>query len=82
MKIVRIIKNKLPLFKKEMKQWNPTGDIIVICGQHDASEQWKTLPKMSTWFEKKIHEIRRGKNTHTAHNGVLRSNEKRWPFSR
>jgi len=48
-----------PLFKKEMKQWNPTGDIIVICGQHDASEQWKTLPKMSTWFEKKIHEIRK-----------------------
>ena len=29
-----------PLFKHTFKPWNPTGDIIVICGQHDASEQW------------------------------------------
>lgn len=48
-----------PLFKHTLKPWNPTGDIIVICGQHDASEQWKGLPKMSTWIEQQISEIRK-----------------------
>ena len=48
-----------PLFKHTLRPWNPTGDIIVICGQHDASEQWKGLPKMSTWIEQQISEIRK-----------------------
>tara|TARA_R110000782_G_scaffold249626_1_gene336836 strand:- start:1123 stop:1995 length:873 start_codon:yes stop_codon:yes gene_type:complete len=48
-----------PLFKHELRPWNPTGDLIVICGQHDASEQWKGLPKMSTWIEQQIKEIRK-----------------------
>ena len=50
--------DRWPLFKHTFKQWNSTGDIIVICGQHDASEQWKGLPKMSTWIEQQIKEIR------------------------
>jgi len=48
-----------PLFKHELRPWNPTGDLIVICGQHDASEQWKGLPRMSTWIEQQITEIRK-----------------------
>ena len=48
-----------PLFKHSFKPWNSTGDIIVICGQHDASEQWKGLPKMSQWIEQQINEIRK-----------------------
>jgi|TARA_R110000822_G_scaffold21401_1_gene67756 hypothetical protein len=48
-----------PLFKHELRPWNPTGDLIVICGQHDASEQWKGLPKMSQWIEQQIIEIRK-----------------------
>jgi len=48
-----------PLFKHELRPWNPTGDLIVICGQHDASEQWKGRPKMSTWIEQQITEIRK-----------------------
>ena len=48
-----------PLFKHELRPWNPTGDLIVICGQHDASEQWKGLPKMSQWIEQQITEIRK-----------------------
>ena len=47
-----------PLFKHTFKPWNPTGDIIVICGQHDASEQWLGLPRMEQWIEKQIKEIR------------------------
>jgi len=48
-----------PLFEHELRPWNPTGDMIVICGQHDNSEQWKGLPKMSTWIEQQIVEIRK-----------------------
>jgi len=48
-----------PLFKHTLKPWNSTGDIIVICGQHDASEQWKGLPKMEVWIKQQIEEIRK-----------------------
>ncbi len=48
-----------PLFKHELRPWNPTGDLIVICGQHDTSEQWRGLPRMSQWIEQQITEIRR-----------------------
>ena len=48
-----------PLFKQEMRPWNQTGDLIVICGQHDSSEQWKGLPNMSSWLEKQVGEIRK-----------------------
>ena len=47
------------LFQHELRPWNPTGDLIVICGQHDASEQWKNLPRMSVWIEQQIHQIRK-----------------------
>jgi hypothetical protein len=48
-----------PLFKHTLKPWNPTGDMIVICGQHDASEQWKGLPRMEQWIVQQIREIRK-----------------------
>lgn len=48
-----------PLFKHELRPWNPTGDLIVICGQHDTSEQWRGLPRMSKWIEQQITEIRK-----------------------
>ena len=47
-----------PLFNHKFNPWNSTGDMIVICGQHDASEQWKGLPRMEQWIEKQIKEIR------------------------
>ncbi len=46
-------------FNIKMKPWNPTGDIIVICGQHDSSEQWKGLPKIGTWIDQQITEVRK-----------------------
>lgn len=48
-----------PLFRHEFKPWNPTGDIIVICGQHDASEQWRGMPRMGKWIAQQIEEIRK-----------------------
>tara|TARA_Y100000592_G_C5473955_1_gene321127 strand:- start:1726 stop:2598 length:873 start_codon:yes stop_codon:yes gene_type:complete len=48
-----------PLFNLNFKPWNPTGEIIVICGQHDHSEQWKGLPRMGAWISQQIQEIRK-----------------------
>jgi hypothetical protein len=47
------------LFKHDLRPWNPTGELIVVCGQHDASEQWKGLPKMQNWIAQQITEIRK-----------------------
>jgi len=48
-----------PLFKHALKPWNPTGDMIIICGQHDASEQWLNKPRMGKWIQQQITEIRK-----------------------
>ena len=48
-----------PLFKHTLTPWNPTGEMIVICGQHDSSEQWKGLPRMEQWIVQQIQEIRK-----------------------
>ena len=45
-------------FNIDLKPWNPSGEIIVICGQHDTSEQWKGMPRMQVWIEAQINEIR------------------------
>ena len=46
-------------FNINLKPWNPSGEIIVICGQHDTSEQWKGMPRMTTWIEQQITQIRK-----------------------
>jgi hypothetical protein len=48
-----------PLFGHELRPWNPTGELIVLCGQHDTSEQWKGLPRMAAWIKNQITEIRK-----------------------
>jgi hypothetical protein len=48
-----------PLFKHTLQPWSTTGELIVICGQHDASEQWKGMPKMDKWIKQQILEIRK-----------------------
>lgn len=48
-----------PLFNIEMKPWKQTGNVIVICGQHDNSQQWKKNPRMPNWIEQQIQEIRK-----------------------
>ena len=48
-----------PLFKLELKPWQKTGNVVVICGQHHTSEQWKGLPQPKKWCEQQIKEIRK-----------------------
>ena len=47
------------LFDLELKPWQQTGNVIVICGQHHNSEQWKGLPKLNSWVEQQIKIIRK-----------------------
>jgi hypothetical protein len=48
-----------PIFKHKLRPWNPSGEMIVICGQHDTSEQWKGMPRMEQWINQQIIEIRK-----------------------
>ncbi len=42
----------------KLKPWSLGGDRIIICGQHDKSNQWKDMPTMSTWLLETIRQIR------------------------
>ena len=42
-----------------LQPWRETGEYILICGQHERSQQWHKLPPMRTWAEQQIDEIRR-----------------------
>lgn len=46
-------------FNIEMLPWKQSGNVIVICGQHNTSEQWKGLPNVQKWCEKQIESIRK-----------------------
>lgn len=48
--------NKLGL---ELKPWKISGDHILICSQHEKSEQWKGMPTSDIWVEQQIKEIRK-----------------------
>ena len=42
----------------KLKPWNLVGENIIICGQHQKSEQWKNLPHIDQYYENRIVEIR------------------------
>ena len=42
----------------KLKPWSLGGDRIIICGQHDKSNQWKDMQTMSTWLLDTIRQIR------------------------
>ena len=48
-----------PLFKINLKEWKQTGNVIVICGQHNNSQQWAGLPKMHKWLVDQARQIRK-----------------------
>lgn len=48
-----------PKFNIEMRPWKQTGNVIVICGQHNTSEQWKGMPNIQNWCEEQIRIIRK-----------------------
>ena len=46
-------------FGIEFQPWKQTGNVIVILGQHNNSEQWRGLPNMKKWITQQIREIRK-----------------------
>ena len=41
-----------------LKPWRTDGEVILLCGQHDKSQQWNLLPDMATWVNETIKNIR------------------------
>lgn len=42
--------------------WKDTGEYILVCGQHEKSEQWRNMPRMSKWILDSIDTIRQHTN--------------------
>ena len=45
-----------------LKPWQLDGEFILICGQHEQSEQWKNMPRMSTWVIDTIEQVQKHTN--------------------
>jgi len=41
-----------------LKPWRTDGEYILLCGQHDKSQQWNMLPSMDRWVAETIENIR------------------------
>jgi len=41
----------------KIKPWRTDGEYILLCGQHDKSEQWRGMPRMSQWVIETIENI-------------------------
>ena len=41
------------------KPWRSDGDFILVCGQHEQSEQWRDMPPMHKWMSKTIKTLRK-----------------------
>ena len=42
----------------KLKPWNTDGSKIVICTQHDKSEQWTNMPTINQWVGNMVNDIR------------------------
>ena len=40
-----------------LKPWRTNGEYILLCGQHEKSEQWRNEPRMSRWAMETIENI-------------------------
>lgn len=44
-------------FGLSLKSWRTDGEYILLCGQHEQSEQWRDMPRMSDWVMSTIETI-------------------------
>ena len=61
-------KDRWKKFDINLKPWKRTGKNIIICGQHDSSEQWKNLPDMNAWLLEQVSQIKK----HSDKNIIIR----------
>ena len=45
------------LLNLRLKPWRTDGEYILLCGQHDRSQQWNMLPSMERWVVETIENI-------------------------
>ena len=45
--------------KLKLKPWRTDGSHILICAQHNKSEQWRDMPTLERWLHNTIMEIRK-----------------------
>ena len=45
-------------FNLKYSPWRTAGDHILICSQHDKSEQWKDMPPLNQYLHETIDKIR------------------------
>jgi hypothetical protein len=73
-------------FGIELESWKQTGNVIVICGQHNTSQQWQGLPNMKQWCEQQIKVIRQYCNkpivVRPHPRNTFEFNEKKYPHVR
>ncbi len=43
----------------DLREWKTTGDYIMLCTQHELSDQWKGMPKMNDWILETCREIKK-----------------------
>jgi hypothetical protein len=41
----------------KFRDWRKDGEFILICGQHERSEQWRNMPRMSKWVMDTIEHV-------------------------
>jgi len=46
------------LLDLRLKPWRTNGEYILLCGQHDKSQQWNMLPSMARWVTETVESIR------------------------
>ena len=42
----------------KLQPWRSEGSYILICGQHERSQQWESMPNMTAWLGNTINMIR------------------------
>lgn len=42
-----------------IEPWKTGGDYILVCTQHELSEQWKDMPSVNDWIKQTCQELRR-----------------------
>jgi hypothetical protein len=51
--------NRPHRLKLKLKPWRTDGEHILICAQHNKSEQWRDMPTLERWLHNTIMEIRK-----------------------
>ena len=51
-------RNRADRLGLDLKPWRKQGEYILVCGQHEKSQQWQGLPPVKIWAEETIQNLR------------------------